>query len=332
MSHQVSARARLRTRPARPTRRILVPYDFSRPADRALKLATRLIGPGGEVQVVHVMTPFMPVGVMATEGAPWALAKDVFEAAQQQLKGRVATLTSGRRSPVVCRVDVGEPLHRIADAAKQVDAIVMATAGRTGALRLLIGSVAEKVVRHSPVPVITVRPSARLARNPFAKILVPHDFSTHADRALRLAASLAGARGRITVLHVAADLPEHASRLKLRPVILADARRRLERVALRIRASRGPRIECRVECGDPYRHIARAARGASSVVMSTAGRGGLAHLVIGSVTEKVVRHAPVPVLTFRPDARVETLVDLLGRPRARQATRKAGRGRPGPRA
>jgi nucleotide-binding universal stress UspA family protein len=57
-------------------------------------------------------------------------------------------------------VQLGDPTTRIVAAAKNADLIVMATEGRTGLSHLLIGSVAEKVVRHSPVPVLTVRPPA----------------------------------------------------------------------------------------------------------------------------------------------------------------------------
>jgi nucleotide-binding universal stress UspA family protein len=177
----------------------------------------------------------------------------------------------------------------------------MCTAGRSGLGHLLIGSVAEKVVRHAPVPVLTFRPDARQGRELFRTILVPHDFSAHANRALKLAASLAGAEGRLIVLHVVATLPEAANRLARQS--LADERRRLARLVARLSATRGaPAIECRVEAGDPYRRIADAARGADSIVMCTLGRTGLQHLLIGSVAEKVVRHASVPVLTIHPTA------------------------------
>jgi nucleotide-binding universal stress UspA family protein len=53
---------------------------------------------------------------------------------------------------------MGNPLQCILAAARDVDSIVMATVGRTGLAHFLIGSVAEKVVRHSPVPVLTIRP------------------------------------------------------------------------------------------------------------------------------------------------------------------------------
>jgi universal stress protein A len=134
----------------------------------------------------------------------------------------------------------------------------------------------------------------------FRRLLVPIDFSPWGRRAVRIAAGLAGEHGTLVLLHV---VPQFANRVAQRAV-LDDAARRLVAFAARIRRrGRGPRVETRVESGDPYRRIAEAARSADAVVMCTLGRTGLPHLVIGSVAERVVRHAPVPVLTFQPPAR-----------------------------
>jgi nucleotide-binding universal stress UspA family protein len=134
----------------------------------------------------------------------------------------------------------------------------------------------------------------------FDTILVPHDLSRHAGRALRLAADLIAPRGRLIVLHVISRYGNAIVQQRM----LEDGRRRLERsIAWMLRAGGGVTVEPRVESGDPYQQIAKAARAADLIVMCTAGRTGLAHAVIGSVAEKVVRHAPVPVLTFRPTVR-----------------------------
>src|SRR5205809_6439189 len=83
------------------------------------------------------------------------------ETAGRRLEAMVGRVVRGRRLPFECRVHVGGPLERIIDAARGADSIVMSTAGRTGIPRLLIGSVAERVVRHAPLPVLTVRPPVR---------------------------------------------------------------------------------------------------------------------------------------------------------------------------
>jgi nucleotide-binding universal stress UspA family protein len=143
----------------------------------------------------------------------------------------------------------------------------------------------------------------------FRRILVPHDFSDHATGALRVAARLAAPRGRIVVLHVIApftpvtDVPPVAMSAYIPPEeLVASARTQLDRV---LRKALPPRVrartEARVVIGDPYQRIVHAARGMDAIVMSTAGRTGLSHLLIGSVAEKVVRHSPIPVVTLRPE-------------------------------
>jgi nucleotide-binding universal stress UspA family protein len=136
----------------------------------------------------------------------------------------------------------------------------------------------------------------------FRTVLVPHDLSRHSDRALKIAAELAGPRGRLIVLHV---MNEYGN-ADFQKTVLAEGKRLLER---RVPAAlpNGTAIERRVEAGTPYRRIIAAARDADSVVICTAGRGAIARFVIGSVAEKVVRHSPVPVFSFHPSRRRATV-------------------------
>jgi len=149
-------------------------------------------------------------------------------------------------------------------------------------------------------------------RGLFRNVLVPYDFSRHATQALRVAADLARAEhGRLTVLHAIPLL----SRVvgvppgKFPPAVVssrlaADQRRRLEaRVARAIGERDAVRVSCQVVVADPLRAILETARRAIAIVMGTLGRTGLPHLIIGSVAEKVVRHATIPVLTVRSGAR-----------------------------
>jgi universal stress protein A len=162
----------------------------------------------------------------------------------------------------------------------------------------------------------------------FRRILVPHDFSAHATRALELAADVARAhRGRLLVLHVITPYqpPSRSSdgSMTLIPEeLIAGERRHLEALVARtLRGRKAPPVECRAVLGDPFHCITAAAREADSIVMATAGRTGLPHLLIGSVAEKVVRHAPVPVLTLRPRGRGPKAA--ARRRRARRATRRS---------
>jgi nucleotide-binding universal stress UspA family protein len=87
------------------------------------------------------------------------------------------------------------------------------------------------------------------------------------------------------------------------PTLVAQERERLQALVARaVSRRRKLRADCRVVIADPFQAIVDAARDATVIVMSTLGRTGLAHLLMGSVAEKVVRHAPIPVLTIRPRA------------------------------
>ena len=142
-----------------------------------------------------------------------------------------------------------------------------------------------------------------MPRSLFRHILVPNDFSPQATVALKVAAQLAKRQGgKLTVLHVVvpfylpADVP-----FGMTPPgdLIPEQRRYLERTVAKTIGKDGPPVTVRVEIGDASQRIIDAGRHADSIVMATSGRSGLAHLLIGSVAEKVVRHATVPVLTLR---------------------------------
>jgi len=143
-------------------RRLLVPHDLSRPADRALRLAAELAEEhAGDVLVLHVVAPFYPFADLPY-GAQVSLdVGEISRSAKEQLEARVAKILRNTSVPVSCRVRVGEAFQEIMESAKGRSAIVMSTAGHTGLTRLVIGSVTEKVVRHSTVPVLTLHPASQ---------------------------------------------------------------------------------------------------------------------------------------------------------------------------
>jgi universal stress protein A len=154
-------------------RRILVPTDFSATADAALHHA-RLIAARfrASLQLLHVLDdPFLTEGLVGeayiaeAPGLRSALLRD----AQNRLAHRVGPLRDASEiesAPGISRVDAevlfGRGATTIAEYARErnVDLIVMGTHGRTGIAHLLIGSVAERLVRTAPCPVLTVRYTA----------------------------------------------------------------------------------------------------------------------------------------------------------------------------
>jgi nucleotide-binding universal stress UspA family protein len=137
-------------------RRIVVPVDFSEPSDHALRVALDLARAlQAELTVLHVlevpMYPYSGLGV-----APVDLLTPAVEPAEQSLKALMATIPPPGAGSVL---RIGTPVEQILAVAKesQADLIVMGTHGRRGVAHLFMGSVAERVVRTSPVPVLTVR-------------------------------------------------------------------------------------------------------------------------------------------------------------------------------
>jgi nucleotide-binding universal stress UspA family protein len=145
-----------------PFRRILVPHDFSDHATAALRTAARLVSPGGRLLVLHVVVPFAPIADVPPAGIASYVSPDVLvSGAVRQLERMVAKALPGRtKAKVETKVELGDPYQRILDASRGMDLIIMSTAGRTGLSHLLIGSVTEKIVRHSRIPVLTLRPEA----------------------------------------------------------------------------------------------------------------------------------------------------------------------------
>jgi nucleotide-binding universal stress UspA family protein len=181
--------------------------------------------------------------------------------------------------------------------------IVMGTHGRKGLSHLLLGSVAERVVRTSKVPVLTVRANADIELPEVPKILVPHDFSEASATAVQQAAVWADALGaEITLLHVVEPVvyPEFYSVDVLSDDLMERLVERSERALgkaaedllggtnARVQVEVGRAANTIVDYADPGRYDA--------VVMATRGLSGLEQVLIGSVAESVLRRCEIPLL------------------------------------
>lgn len=142
--------------------RILVPTDFSEPADEALDYALGLgKSLGATVSLVHVFDDPFERTLYSEQYVPMPaeIRDEILANVQQQLAERAAR--SGR-SDVTSAILSGPPAQAIVDSAREqkADLIVMGTHGRHGVAHLLMGSVAERVVRTATCPVLTVRGAA----------------------------------------------------------------------------------------------------------------------------------------------------------------------------
>lgn len=159
-------RAKRTTTRAPAYRRVLWPTDFSRLAKAALPYALKIaVEDGAELIVLHVVSPPVLYETPVMSGAIWGrLEKEMREAATERLR-RMMSAVQSKEHTVRTRtlVALGSPFVQIPRAADRFhcDLIVLATHGHTGLRHVLLGSVAENVVRNAPCPVLTVRPAGR---------------------------------------------------------------------------------------------------------------------------------------------------------------------------
>jgi nucleotide-binding universal stress UspA family protein len=151
--------------------------------------------------------------------------------------------------------------------------------------------------------------------NMWKKLLVPHDFSPCAEHALRLAVELAKTQSAELVLMHVSELPgnlppdtlitpsDAGGPIRIDDYTTRGALQELEERAEPLRRE-GFVVQTRAVTGRAPEEILAAARdvGADALVVGTHGRKGLSHLLLGSVTERLVREAPVPVISVRSTA------------------------------
>jgi len=144
---------------------LVVALDGSACADHALELALRLAKlDGSKLAICSVADPSPLYGRLDSGTVADATLEQIHRAAEDVVDAAVAKATAAK-IPVAGIVLEGEPVWEITDYAKRIhaDAIVIGTHGRSGIQRLLLGSVAEGVLRQAVMPVFTVREEARIA-------------------------------------------------------------------------------------------------------------------------------------------------------------------------
>lgn len=297
---------------ALPVQRILFPSDFSERAAAAWPYAAGLAREGGaELHVLHVVAP--PLFGNTPDGAvlaPAALVDDLLAEAQAAVD-ELASSTRALGVETRTSTRVGDPASEIIGYAREqgVGLIVMSTTGRTGLAHVLMGSVAERVVRHAACPVLTIRHDGSAAPSRLTtgglprlrRILVPLDGSPLAEAVLPDIVRLAKRHGaELTLLRVAhAHALREADLAKAQVRVVQEAETYLAGVERRLAAEKVSASSVVRYGGTPeeildYIRVRRA----DLVAMSTHGRTGLTHLVLGSVAEQVLRASPVPVLLF----------------------------------
>ncbi|WP_227380904.1 universal stress protein [Haladaptatus halobius] len=279
---------------------ILIPTDGSDEAgiavDHARELAMRF---NATAHVLHV------VNVRKMETAPQS---NEMRTKGENLVGSTAEEITQRGVAVETEVQTGHPSDCILEyvAKQDIDTIVMGTHGRTGVRQYLLGSVTEKVIRLSEIPVLTVRLSAdRPLNTPYNNILVPTDGSQGALEATKWGMAIAGAFDG--TIHAFSVVESAVLGIDLRTDFQEQIRESAEHaVADVVDAAHDEDLDttAAVSQGIPYREILSyiTEYDIDLVVMGTQGRSKIDRYLLGSVAEKTIRTASIPVMTVRRPA------------------------------
>jgi len=292
--------------------RIAVTTDFSAASrlafPRAGAVARRF---GAELHLVHLAQ--LPFALTAPwpEVGPYLPVEDTYAEAERRLEELRTSEPAFHDLKTSARVVRGEAIEALREhlATAGIDLVVVASHGRSGLKKLLLGSFAERLLRMSPAPVLVSRTTEPTEGDVSPRrLLVPHDFSPGSRAALAAARDWArafGARARLVfVAESAASLYGYASHMEgsfaeYQAKVSAEAQARFQRI-LREEWS-GIEAEGIAVCGDPVAEILREAKegAADLIVLGTHSRSGLERFVLGSVTQKVAQRSPVSVLAVR---------------------------------
>jgi len=297
-------------------KKILVGTDFSSEAMTALDQGMNIARhTDAELVLLHACSipqpghPDVPDSVKGAAERFEQMMRDTLDENRQQLE-QLRETHSGQGVEVSHMVIDAFPDVGVANAARELDAdlVIIGTHGRTGLRRLLLGSVAERVVRLTETNVMVARKSKHHTSGGYNRILVPTDFSSTAEKALGTALELVAPGGVIELVNFW-QLPATATgywgptasagsvveplRTELSETAAAMGNNLLERyrpqhdkiVFEAVEESPVNGLQDRLESG-AY----------DLVVMGSHGRRGLRRLLLGSVAEATVRHSPISVL------------------------------------
>ena len=312
---------------------IVVPIDFSKMSVQAIQIAKQLARRfGASIHLAHVRQSNYASDVMAPVPpmVPFAFTSYEHDAARSVLKELEEVASECGVSSASCDVLSGAPpFDEICRLGHTIpaDLIVMPTHGRTGLKHVFLGSTAERIVQHSSCPVLVTRGNAPQANNGsrfrIKTILVPVDFSSCSREGLRYAIGFANEFGaKIILLHatyLGYVYSSEGTAIYDIPGLQKAARKTAERKMRELVRSvnfGAVKFETVFTDGSPVMDICAFAKDhdVDLIITSTHGFTGFTHVLIGSIAEQVVRHAPCSVLVVpsHPHVRAANLAKSAG--------------------
>jgi nucleotide-binding universal stress UspA family protein len=297
-------------------RSILVPIDGTRPSEEALPYALVIAGKEGKVTLIEVIPESEPL--RKPFGAVSMSAEEVIEMlkglAQEDLDKAAADWQPlAPEVPLDRMIGQGDATSVILRTADDLnfDLIALASAARGAVGRLALGSVSDKVMRESEIPVLVVRqnPDAEENKLPAIKrVIVALDGSDRAMLALPIAAAIGKQMGAEITLLTAVDLPQVVSPVMgYAPAFSPDIYTQLEEESTTaaheaLDAAKaeiehyGVTVNTQVTIGFAVDSIIDFAKPDDLIVMTTRGQGGFKRWIMGSVAERLVRESPAPIV------------------------------------
>ena len=280
---------------------LLVPLDGSEESEASLPWATKLAQERGLTLTLARVAEYPNFGAGAypeetMDVQTYELVLEVEEDEAKTYLTRIREQVAETGVPVETIMRDGKPSMTLLDLADELSAaaIVIASHGRSGVKRFVLGSVARQLVSHASTPVFLVRATTPEHRHEASldRLLVPLDGSGLGERALDYAREIAPAGSTLVLVRIASA--------KGQGVKLATDY--LDRIAASLRAA-GVVVETQTIVGETKasevsRHLAEAvsASNVDVIVMSTHGQGGVKGWFLGSVSDEVVRNVDLPVL------------------------------------
>ena len=284
-------------------RNILFATDFSPAAAQAVPYVKRIAKHYDADVVALYVRP--PVVNPMMEPATWPIDVEAAKAQDEFCRKELLDSFAGIRTKVLIEEGGIEACLKAAMESNDTDLVVIGTRGRTGAAKLLLGSVAEEIFRTVTCPVLTVGPHAAVAgrmRGPIREILYATDFSPESAHAAEYAVSLAQEfQARLTLLHV---IPNQKPGDLVSATDVTTSSEQLLRKLVSPEAAFWCKPEYFVLKGDPAQQIIEFAKLREPDLVVLGARkekgvyGAASHLPTATA-HRVVSHAPCPVLTIR---------------------------------
>ena len=301
---------------ANPLGTVLVPLDGSETGERAVPWAKAVAGTNTRIVLMEV-TPLAST-VRSLSGQVIGTAETIQEGYRQIADQQLTAARDrwfGANDSISTVVAIGDPSEQILATAKQTgaDLIVMSSHGRGAVGRFVSGSVADRVVRSAPVPVMIVGPEGDLAKDAtIERIIAPIEDSGLSLAAIPVAARISeSTKTPIVVVHVVRSAGELAFvpypvAVDLSPAAVfeqavADAKALVDRFVTRLH-DEGIEASGEVSDGNAVDSIIEILQPGDVIVLSSHARQGLARWVLGSTAMKLLRNGRAPVIVVTSES------------------------------